>query len=101
MAVVDLGAVERNCTTLRSRLAEGAELCAVVKANAYGHGMAECAQAALRGGATTLAVAAATEAFELRSQLPDVPILVMGALTGAENIREVALFPRDLHRLTP
>jgi alanine racemase len=84
MAVIDLGAVERNCATLRAGLAEGAELCAVVKANGYGHGMVECAEAALRGGADCLAVAAATEAFELRARLPDEPILLMGALTGAE-----------------
>lgn len=84
MAVVDLGAVERNCATLAAGLAEGSELCAVVKANAYGHGMVECGEAALRGGATTLAVAAATEAFELRDRLPGARILVMGALTAAE-----------------
>lgn len=59
-------------------------LCAVVKADGYGHGMAECAEAAIRGGASTLAVAAATEAFELRERVPGTPILVMGALTGAE-----------------
>jgi len=56
----------------------------VVKANGYGHGMSQCADAALRGGATRIAVATATEAFELRATQPDVPILVMGALTGAE-----------------
>lgn len=84
MAVIDLGAVERNAANLRSRLGEAPELCAVVKANGYGHGMVECAEAAIRGGATRLAVAAATEAFELRSRMPEVPILIMGALTGAE-----------------
>ncbi len=84
MAVIDLGAIERNCATLAAGLAEGSELCAVVKANAYGHGMVECAEAALRGGATTLAVAASTEAFELRDRLPGARILVMGALTAAE-----------------
>ncbi|MCB0876807.1 MAG: alanine racemase [Solirubrobacterales bacterium] len=84
-AIVDLGAVERNCRMLRSRLAAGTELCAVVKADGYGHGMGECADAALRGGATRLAVATATEAFELRERVgAEVPIFVMGALTGAE-----------------
>jgi alanine racemase len=84
-AVVDLGAVERNCRTLMSGLADRAELCAVVKANGYGHGMTDCADAALRGGATRLAVATATEAFELREHVGDaVPIFIMGALTGAE-----------------
>jgi alanine racemase len=84
MAVVDLGAVERNCTHLKLGLEGGAELCAVVKSNGYGHGMVECAEAAIRGGASRLAVATATEAFELRPRVPDVPILVMGALTDAE-----------------
>ncbi len=60
------------------------ELCAVVKANGYGHGAAVCAAAALRGGASRLAVAAAAEAEELRLHFPDVPILVMGALTPGE-----------------
>ena len=64
---------------------DGTELCAVVKANGYGHGAAVCAAAALRGGATRLAVAAATEAEELRLHFPDAPILVMGALTLASS----------------
>ena len=62
----------------------GSRLCAVVKADGYGHGAVECARAALAGGATWLAVAAAAEAAELRSQLPDARILTMGALTEAE-----------------
>ena len=60
------------------------ELCAVVKANGYGHGAAVCAAAALRGGASRLAVVAAAEAEDLRLHFPDVPILVMGALTPDE-----------------
>jgi alanine racemase len=83
-AVIDSGAVERNCRTLKGRVGEGTELCAVVKANGYGHGAAACAAAALRGGATRLAVAAADEAAELRLHFPDVPLFVMGALTEEE-----------------
>lgn len=82
VAVVDLGAVERNCRHLRSLTGE-AELCAVVKANAYGHGDTECALAALRGGATWLAVASGEEAEALRSRGVDGRLLVMGALTAA------------------
>jgi alanine racemase len=84
LAVVDAGAVERNCRTLKNRIGEEAELCAVVKANGYGHGAAACAAAALRGGATRLAVAAAGEAAELRLHFPEVPLFVMGALTEEE-----------------
>ncbi len=84
VAHVDLGAVERNCAHLRSLLTGGARLCAVVKADAYGHGDAWCAKAALAGGADWLAVATAGEAAELRRHGIDSRILVMGALTHEE-----------------
>ena len=84
VAVVDDAAVERNCTRLVSRLQAGARLCAVVKANGYGHGAVESARAALAGGAEWLAVATADEAAALRDHLPDAPILTMGALTEHE-----------------
>ena len=84
LARVDLGAVERNCARLKSLLASGAELCAVVKADGYGHGAAPCARAALAGGATWLAVATADEAAELRGEGIDARVLVMGALTRAD-----------------
>jgi alanine racemase len=92
-ARVELGAVQRNCVRLVSELGEGVALCAVVKANGYGHGAAECAEAALAGGASWLAVAAATEAWELRDRFPQTPILTMGALTPAE--LDVALQARS------
>lgn len=84
---IDLGAVRRNCERLLAVLEEGDErvaVCAVVKADAYGHGMWECARAALEGGASWLAVATASEAFELRSHFERTPILCMGALTDPE-----------------
>jgi alanine racemase len=85
LARVSLGAVARNCALLRERAAgSGAELCAVVKANGYGHGAAECARAALRGGASWIAVAAAGEAQALRDAGIDARLLVMGALTEAD-----------------
>jgi alanine racemase len=84
VARVDVGAVERNCARLGRELRGGAALCAVVKADGYGHGAVECSRAALAGGASWLAVAAAREAEELREEFPDVPILTMGALTPEE-----------------
>ena len=84
VAHIDLGAVERNCAHLRSLLNDGSRLCAVVKADAYGHGDAWCAKAALAGGADWLAVATAGEAAELRRHGVDTRILVMGALTHEE-----------------
>ena len=46
---IDLGALRRNARDAAARL-DGAELWAVVKADAYGHGAVDCAQAALDGG---------------------------------------------------
>jgi alanine racemase len=95
VADIDLGAIERNCARIRDELAEGTKLCAVVKANAYGHGDTWCANAALAGGAEWLAVAAAGEALELRRHAIDAPLLVMGALTPGE-VRAVVAAPADI-----
>jgi alanine racemase len=83
-ARVDLGAIERNCARLRGELSEATLLCAVVKANGYGHGAVPASEAALAGGAAWLAVATAAEARELRGAGLDAPLLVMGALTPDE-----------------
>jgi alanine racemase len=88
-AIVDVGSVRRNCVRLADGLAGGARLCAVVKADGYGHGAVECARAALAGGASWIAVAAAAEAAELRVEFQQTPLLTMGALTEPE--LEVAL----------
>ena len=93
VATVDLGAVERNCARLVGELRDGTSLCAVVKADGYGHGALECARAALAGGAGRLGVAAAPEAAELRAGLADAPILTLGALTPSE--LDVALEARS------
>ncbi len=81
LARIDLGAVEGNCARLKEELRGDAELCAVVKADGYGHGVEACARAALAGGASRLAVATGSEAAELGPLLPEIPLLAMGALT--------------------
>jgi alanine racemase len=84
-ARVNLAAIERNCARLRTELRDGAQLCAVVKADGYGHGAVRSARAAVAGGAAYLAVAGAQEAHELREAgLTASRILVMGALTSGE-----------------
>ena len=83
VARVDLAAVERNCAEL-ARVAAPAALCAVVKADGYGHGAVPAARAAQAGGASWLAVATADEAARLRAAGIEGPLLIMGALTAAE-----------------
>jgi alanine racemase len=84
-ARVNVAAIERNCARLLAQLSHGAALCAVVKADGYGHGMVQSARAALAGGASWLAVADAREARELRDAgIRDRHVLVMGALSTSE-----------------
>jgi alanine racemase len=81
---VNLAAVERNVSRLRAGLSGGASVCAVVKADGYGHGAAAVARAALAGGAKWLAVATAAEAASLRAEGVEGRLLVMGAVSAEE-----------------
>ena len=83
LARVNLAAIERNCARLASAAAPAA-LCAVVKADGYGHGAVPAARAAQAGGAAWLAVATAAEAAELRDAGVEGPLLVLGALSPEE-----------------
>jgi alanine racemase len=84
VARIDFDAIRANCTRLKAELGEASELCAVVKADAYGHGADDCAAAAIAGGATRLAVATAAEAERVGRRFPHLPLLTMGALTAEE-----------------
>jgi alanine racemase len=65
--VVDLRAIDRNVAILRDLVAtDGADVMVVVKADGYGHGMAQVARAARAAGAPWLAVATIPEALALR-----------------------------------
>ena len=83
-AHINLAATERNAARLRAALTGGATLCAVVKAQASGHGAVPVARAALAGGASSLAVATADEALALRQGGIVAPVLVMGAISADE-----------------
>jgi alanine racemase len=76
-------AIAHNCARLLGAL-DGSALCAVVKANGYGHGAVECAAAALRAGAGWLAVATVEEASELRDAGIEAPILIMGVIVDRD-----------------
>lgn len=78
--IVDSGALRHNIAELRSRLAPGTRYLAVVKADAYGHGVVHVARAALQAGADYFGVAIPEEGIELREAGVTVPILVFGGL---------------------
>jgi alanine racemase len=80
---IDLGALRRNARRLREALGD-AELWAVVKADAYGHGAIDVAGAVLDEGVRMLCVATMPEALELRDEFAEARILVMGPIVGRE-----------------
>jgi alanine racemase len=92
---IDLDAISFNVRQFREHIGPGAEVIAVVKANAYGHGAVRVAQTALEAGATRLAVHRALEGIELRQAGIKAPMLIMGYTPpdGVDLIVE--------HRLTP
>jgi alanine racemase len=75
-ATIDLDAIEANTRAIAA-LVKPAEVCAVVKANGYGHGADDAARAALRGGATRLGVALAEEGVALRKAGIETPTLIL------------------------
>ncbi|HUI05306.1 MAG TPA: alanine racemase [Acidimicrobiales bacterium] len=75
-AEIDLGALRHNAALL-ARICAPAALCAVVKADGYGHGAPAVARAALEGGARWLAVATVAEGAALRDAAVDAPVLVL------------------------
>ena len=91
--VVDLGRVTENLRAVRSRVG-GTRVMAILKANAYGHGLVEIARHVVGLGIDYLGVAVLEEGVLLREEGIDAPILVMGAIL--EN--QVPLFLR--HELT-
>jgi alanine racemase len=82
-AVIDLDAYRANLRLLGDQ-APTAALLAVVKANGYGHGMAECARAAREADAAWLGVATVDEALELRSHGDTGPVLCWLNAPGAD-----------------
>lgn len=93
-AVVDLDAVAHNAGIM-ARLASPAALCAVVKADGYGHGAVQVARAALAGGASWLGVAMVEEGMELRRAGLDTPTLLLSEppLAAMDEVVRCSLTP--------
>ncbi len=91
---VDLSALVHNLVQLRRSTASSAQIMAVVKANAYGHGAVTVAKTLIKNGVSFLCVARVSEAVELRDAGIDTPILLFGdvlpcqvAYMSSHNIR--------------
>ena len=77
-AEIDLEAIAHNVRELRQITDPGANLMAVVKANAYGHGVVEVTRKALENGANCLGVARIEEGIELRKAGVNESVLIFG-----------------------
>ena len=76
-AEIDLDALRHNFRAVKAR-AGALPLCAVVKADSYGHGAVQCARIFAEEGAVCLAVSCLTEAMQLRQDGQTLPILILG-----------------------
>lgn len=76
VAITDLSAYRENLLAIRKHTGPGVRLMGVVKGNAYGHGVVECARTALDAGASMLGAAYASEGIQLREAGITAPILL-------------------------
>ena len=76
-AEINLAATKSNIAQIKAFISAGSKFMAVVKANAYGHGAAAVARAAVEAGADYLGVANLKEALELRETGILSPILIL------------------------
>jgi serine/alanine racemase len=75
---IDLDALAFNLADIRSKIPKNTEIMAVVKANAYGHGVEKTAERMIHEGVKAFAVTSVVEGVQLRKVAPDSVILVMG-----------------------
>jgi alanine racemase len=80
---VDLGALRHNLGLIRARVAP-AKVMAVLKANAYGHGLVQVARMMEAEGVACIGVAVLEEGLRLREAGIRAPVLVMGGILGSQ-----------------
>ncbi len=84
-AEIDLAALERNLKLIRASLPPRIKYVAVVKADAYGHGLHQTAARLMHAGADLFAVANVTEAAAIREIGPGWPVLILSPLLPEED----------------
>ena len=82
---IDLAALERNLKLIRASLPPHIKYVAVVKADAYGHGLPQVAARLMHAGADLFAVASVAEAMSLRELSSDWPILLLSPVLPEED----------------
>ncbi len=88
-AEIDLAAIKRNLAEIK-QAAGHARIMAMVKANAYGHGMLEVSRICYQEKVDFFGVASLDEALTLKQEIFDIPILVLGYIPLSDAITVVA-----------
>lgn len=88
---INLGAIAHNIGVIRSELLPETKIMAVIKSNAYGHGLLEVGRTAWTAGAEYLAVDTTDEAIALKLSKIKVPILIMGWVEPKDLERAIQL----------
>lgn len=94
-ALIDLNAFHHNISVIRKYVGPKVGIIAVVKANAYGHGMEIITKEAVKAGVACLGVARITEAVELRKKGFSIPILLF-EIIPADFIEQGIIYSIDL-----
>ena len=87
---IDLATIRGNINEIQRHVGSDTAVMAVVKANAYAHGLVTVAQESIKAGAAMLGVAIVNEAVTLRQNGVESPILVMGCVLPEEAARIVS-----------
>jgi alanine racemase len=90
-ARIDLGAFAHNLRLAGELAGPGRQVCAVLKADGYGHGAAALAREAARAGAACVGVATAGEARDLRGAGVELPLLVLSEVPPSQAAEVVRL----------
>jgi alanine racemase len=84
IVTIDLDAIEENTRNIKASLDNGVKLLAVVKSDAYGHGLIEASRACLSGGADWLGIVNVREGVMLREGGISAPAIILGAILPTE-----------------
>jgi alanine racemase len=94
-------ALINNVQELKKFLNPKTQLMAVIKADAYGHGAVKVAKTILQSGVDSLAIATLSEGIELREADITAPILILGAINTADEVKEIVKYKLEPTLCTP
>lgn len=98
---IDHKALRHNVEAIKQWLKSNCRLMAVIKADAYGHGAVKVAETLVEAGVDYLAIATLGEGIELREAGIEAPILILGAINTAAEVKEIIRYNLEPTLCTP